>query len=83
MWFILYVVVFVIIIYTMTICFKINKRRERENHAAILQNATRRKLSLRTDNLTPPIKRPIISPHRLTKSATFKRVSSNEESFHI
>ena len=52
----------------------VNKTRKQQRHAAILQQATRRKLSLRTENITSPIKRPIISPHKLTKSATFTHI---------
>ena len=77
--FFVYAILLLIIIYVTIICFKINKRREAQRHAAILQMATRRKLSIRTDMQTSPIKRPIISPCKLTKSATFTKISTENE----
>ena len=62
-----------------TCCSSYNKKLKEQEHAAILQSATRRKLSIRPDMQTSPIKRPIISPCKLRKSATFTKISTVNE----
>ena len=52
-----------------TLCASCNKVEEQE-HAAILQAATRRRLSIRPDIITSPTKI-TLNPNKLTKSANF------------
>ena len=49
-----------------TLCSSCNKKIKEQEHAAILQAATRRKLSIRPDIINSPIKKPILSFNKIT-----------------
>lgn len=66
----------IIIMSTLVFCIyrlwiEYNKKMQEQHHAAILQTATRRKLSIRTNLIEEPIKRPI-HLNKPLKSANFK-----------
>ena len=54
-----------------TFCSSCNKKIKEKEHAAILQAATRRKLSIRPNIIYSPTKKPILSFDKIPKSANF------------